>query len=131
VSTNQAFVLGTDANVTFGFMENQTGGPFMPSSLSGTYAGGSLAPVATSASTQVDIEVADGVSAVSFTTDSSTTAGLGQNLATAGTYTLPTNNSRGTITVGGIQTEIFYMVSPAEVISLFTDADATIESFQQ
>jgi hypothetical protein len=131
VSTNQAFVLGTDANVTFGFVENQTGGPFTTASLSGTYAGGSLAPVATSASTQVDIEVADGVSVVNFTTDSSTSAGLGQNLTSSGTYTLPTNNSRGTITVGGTQTEIFYMVSPAEVISLFTDADATIEIFQQ
>ncbi|MGO9647906.1 MAG: beta strand repeat-containing protein [Terriglobales bacterium] len=130
VSTNQAFVMGTDANVTFGFMENQSG-PFTTASLSGTYAGGSIATVLPSAGTQVDIEVADGVSAVNFTTDSSTSGGLGQNLDTSGTYSLPTGTSRGTITVGGIQTEIFYMVSPTEFISLFTNADATIESFQQ
>jgi hypothetical protein len=130
VSTNQAFVMGTDANVTFGFMENQSG-PFTTASLSGTYAGGSIATVLPGAGTQVDIEVADGVSAVNFTTDSSTSGGLGQNLDTSGTYSLPTGTSRGTITVGGIQTEIFYMVSPTEFISLFKNADATIESFQQ
>jgi large repetitive protein len=130
VSTNQAFVMGTDANVTFGFMENQSG-PFTTASLSGTYAGGSIATVLPGAGTQVDIEVADGVSAVNFTTDSSTSGGLGQNLDSGGTYSLPTGTSRGTVTVGGIQTEIFYMVSPTEFISLFTNADATIENFQQ
>lgn len=134
VSPNQAFVMGTDANVTFGFMENQSG-PFTAASLSGTYAGGSVAPVlpGTGASTQVDVAVADGVSAVNFTTDSSTSSGLGQNLNSGGTYSLPAppNNGRGTITVNGSESEIFYMISPTEFISLFTNADATIESFQQ
>ncbi|MGA7379670.1 MAG: hypothetical protein WBX03_02365, partial [Terriglobales bacterium] len=60
-----------------------------------------------------------------------TSGGLGQNLDSGGTYSLPTGTSRGTVTVGGIQTEIFYMVSPTEFISLFTNADATIENFQQ
>jgi hypothetical protein len=130
VSTNQAFVLGTDTNVTFGYMQNQSG-PFTTASLSGTYAGGSIAPVLSSASTQVDIEVADGVSVVSFTTDSSTSGGLTQNQSASGTYSLPTNQSRGTITIGGIETEIFYMVSATEFVSLLTNADATIENFQQ
>jgi putative Ig domain-containing protein len=131
VSANQGFVMGTDANVTFGSMENQSGGPFMPSSLSGTYAGGSLAAVLPGAGTQVDIEVADGIGAVSYTTDISNSTGLTQNQQTSGTFSLPVNQSRGTVTVNSSVTEIFYMVSPTEFVSLFTDADATIEHFQQ
>lgn len=129
VSANQAFVMGTDANVTFGFMQAQSAGPF---ALSGTYAGGSIPPVLPSASTQVDIAVADGVSAANFTTDSSTSGGLSQNQASSTTYTL-NPNGRGAITpVSGGHAEIFYMVSSAEFVSLITDTDdATVEAFQQ
>jgi hypothetical protein len=130
VGTNQGFVTGTDANVTFGLMQNQSG-PFTPASLSGTYAGGSVAPVLATAGTQVDIEVADGISSVTFTTDSSSSSGLTQNQNSSGTYSLPINNSRGTITVGGVQTEIFYMVSATEFVSLLINTDATTEDFQQ
>jgi hypothetical protein len=132
VSTNQGYVMGTDPNVTFGFMENQSG-PFSAASLSGTYAGGSIAPVLSTANTQVDILTADGVSVVNFTTDSSTNSGLIQNQNTIGAYGIPAppNNGRGTITVGGSQAEIFYMISPSEFVSLLTNADATVEDFQQ
>ena len=34
---NQGFLLGTDANVTFGILEPQTGGPFSDASFSGAY----------------------------------------------------------------------------------------------
>ncbi|MGO9123753.1 MAG: putative Ig domain-containing protein [Terriglobales bacterium] len=129
VSTNQGFVMGTDASVTFGFMENQSG-PFTAASLSGTYAGGSLGPVLRAAGTQLDIAMADGVSAVNFTTDTDTSGGLSQSQNSSGTFSVLANG-RGTFTVGGMQTEIFYMVSATEFISLFADADATIESFQQ
>jgi len=129
VSANQGFVLGTDANVTFGFMENQSAGPF---SLSGTYAGGSVAPVLSSAGTQIDIAIADGVSAVNFTTDSSTSGGLGQNQTSGETFSLNLNG-RGQLTPAtGGHAEIFYMVSSTEFISLITDTDeATLEIFQQ
>jgi hypothetical protein len=122
VSTNQAFVMGTDANVTFGSMEAQTG----QLTLSGAYAGGSIAPVLSSAGTQVDIAVTDGVNGLDFTTDSSTSGGLLQNQMANDTYSL--SNGVGTITQSGT---IFYMVSPTEFISLLTDADATIEVFEQ
>jgi hypothetical protein len=130
VSTNQGFAMGTDANVTFGFMENQTG-PFTSASLSGTYAGGSSAPVLPSAGAQVDIAVADGAGVVNFTTDSSTNTGLLQNQNAGGTFSPIAGNGRGTITVNGSQTEIFYIVSLTEFISVFTYADAGIEDFQQ
>ncbi len=126
VGVNQAFVMGTDTNVTFGFMENQSG-PFTPASLSGTYAGGSLAPVLSSGGTQVDVAIADGVLNLAFTTDSSTSSGLTQNQTANDTYSLVASG-RGTVIETGT---IFYMVSPTEFISLSTDVDATVESFQQ
>lgn len=123
VKTNQAFVMGADANVTFGSMEAQSG-PFV---LSGAYAGGSIAPVLSTAGTQVDIAVTDGANGLDFTTDSSTSGGLLQNQIANDTYSL-LPNGMGTVTESGT---IFYMVSPTEFISLLTDADATIEVFEQ
>ncbi|HTA24738.1 MAG TPA: putative Ig domain-containing protein [Terriglobales bacterium] len=132
VGTNQAFVMGTDANVTSGFMEAQSGTPFSNASLSGTYAGGTVAPVLAGAGTQVDIALGDGIGTIDFTTDSNTTGGLVQNQASSGSYTL-VSSGRGTLVpISGGQPEIFYMVSPTEFISLFsTDPNATLEGFQQ
>lgn len=130
VSPNQGFVLGTDANVTFGFMEAQSGS-FTNTSLSGTYAGGSVAAALAGAGTQVDIATATPPSTVAFETNGSTSSGLIQNQNSSESYTLATNG-RGTLTpLNGGQAEIFYMVSPTEFVSLFSDADATLEEFQQ
>jgi hypothetical protein len=133
VSTNEGFVMGTDTNVTVGFMENQSG-PFTAASLSGSYAGGSAAPLLSSTGTQVDIAVADGITTVGFTTDSSTSSGLTQNQTTTGTFTVNPANGSGTITVGS-ETEILYFVSATEFVSLVTAGpqvtEAAIEHFQQ
>jgi hypothetical protein len=130
VGTNQAFVMGTDANVTAGFMQAQSGAPFSATSLSGTYAGGTFAPVLSSAGTQVDIATADNVaSTLSFSTD---TGAGGQNLTSSESYSVGFSG-RGTMTpLSGGQPEIFYVVSTTEFISLFSlDVNATIEDFQQ
>jgi hypothetical protein len=130
VGPNQAFVMGTDASVTSGFMQAQSGAPFSATSLSGTYAGGTFAPVLSGAGTQVDVATADNVtSLLSF----STTIGTGgQNLTSSETYTVGASG-RGTMTpVSGGQPEIFYVVSTTEFISLFSaDVNATVEDFQQ
>jgi hypothetical protein len=130
VSPNQAFVIGADAGVTFGFTQFQSGpSPFSAASVSGTYAGGSVAPVlpGVGASTQVDIAVADGVSAIDFTTNSSTSTGLVQNQVTNASFTVA-STGMGTVAPSGT---IFYMISPTQFISLFTDVNATVENFQQ
>jgi hypothetical protein len=132
VGTNQAFVMGTDANVTSGFMEAQSGTPFSNASLSGAYAGGSVAPLLAVAGTQVDIALGDGIGTIDFTTDSNTTGGLVQNQASSGSYTLVPSGRGTLVPISGGQPEIFYMVSPTEFISLFsTDPNATLEGFQQ
>lgn len=127
---NQAFVIGTDANVTFGFMELQTGSSFTNSSLSGTYGGASVFPLTSGAINQLDVATADGVANLSFVTDSDNTgAGIDQNAASSGTYSVA-GNGRGTITENSSVSEIFYMVSPTEYWSLSTDTNATVEHFQ-
>jgi hypothetical protein len=114
-------------------MEAQSGVPFSAASLSGTYAGGSLAAVLSGAPTQVDIALADGLGDLDFTTDiSSNSGGLVQNQNTSGNYSLA-STGRGTITpTNGGHAETFYMVSTAEFISLITDTDdATLEDFEK
>lgn len=131
VSADEAFVIGTDANVTFGFTELQTGSPFQTSSLSGIYGGGSVPLLSSGAISQVDVATADGNGSVSFVTDSSSTGtGINQNATSTGTYVVA-SNGRGTVTENSSETAIFYMVSPTEYWSLSTDTNATMEHFQQ
>jgi hypothetical protein len=127
VSPNQAFLIGTDAAVTFGFMKSQSG-PFTAASLSGTYAGGSLATVLSGGTNQLDIASADGVSGLTFYTDRTSTGGLLQNQTSSATYSV-TSNGRGVVTQS--PSSVFYMVSPSEFWLLAVDPSATVEIFQQ
>jgi len=128
VSENQAFIIGTDPNVTFGFMETQSG-TFTDSSLSGTYGGGSLPPSAASPVSEVDAATADGAGNLTFVTDSNTSGSI-KNASSSGTYSVAANG-RGTVTENATTTAIFYLASPAEFWSLSTDANAAVELFQQ
>jgi len=133
VSQNTGFMIGTDMSVAFGFMESQStpqSGMFTTASVSGTYAGGTIAPVESSASHEVDIESADGVGNLSMTSDISSSGGLIQNQSSSNTYSLVTNG-RGVVPANGSPTEIFYMVSPTEFFWVSTDAHARMEMFQQ
>lgn len=134
VSSNQAFILGTDTNVTFGYMQPQNvpspPGTFMPSALSGAYAGGSLVPVQSGASVRVDIGVGDGVSTVALTSDVASSSGLAQNQSSSPGFSLIANG-RGELTENAAVVGIFYMVSSAEFVEMSTDTLAALEDFQQ
>jgi hypothetical protein len=133
VNQNEAFILGTDAAVTFGYMKGQTppSGGFSAASLSGTYAGGTVAPVLSSIVNQLDIATADGKGNFpSVTTDQTTSVGPVQGKSSTATYSFTSiTNGRGTIT--GTATEIFYMVSPSEYWTLFMGTTPAVEMFQQ
>lgn len=131
VNTNQAFIVGTDTAVTFGFMEPQSGGPFTNSSLSGTYAGGSIAPVLSTATNQVDIAVADGVGGLSFTTDITSGTGLTQGQGSSGMCSSLTSTGQCTLMENGATTGYVFLVSPSEFYELYTNSNATVEDFQQ
>ena len=133
VSGNTGFVLGTDLSVAFGSLESQSKPPaglFTVASVSGTYAGGTIAPLEASASHQVDIAVGDGVGDFNFTSNISSSSGLIQNQSSSNTYSLATNG-RGAVPANGTPSQIFYMVSPTEFIWTTTDANARVEMFQQ
>lgn len=129
VTTNTAFIIGTDSAVSFGFMTPQSGSPFMSTSLSGTYAGGSLAPVDPSVSNVVSIAVA-GLNTLTVTQDVSNANGLNLNQATGTTAMTNAATGRFTATLG-TTSEILYLVSPSQYFALATDATARLDSFGQ
>jgi hypothetical protein len=140
VSSNEAFIVGADPGVTFGFMKPQTNpSTFSLGSLSGTYVGGSLAPLLSAASDQIDIASADGMGNLTFTTDSTGSGGLSQNQTTSATYTLDsTGRGTETPTGGTTATGVFYVVTPPgvsgvnpEFWSVTLSPNGMIEVFQQ
>jgi hypothetical protein len=140
VSNNQAFIIGSDTAVSFGFMTPQAQpGTYTSASLSGTYAGGSLAPVEASVSNVVSIAIA-GSNALNITDDASGPSGLILDNQTAATTSVEASG-RVTVTATGNTAEILYLVSPAPVppaqgppgqfFSLSLDSTARVDNFQQ
>jgi hypothetical protein len=124
LSGNRAFILGTDAAVSFGFMTPQFG--VSTTSLSGTYAGGSIAPADPNVGNVVSIAVA-GSNNLNVTQDVSDTSGL----STTQVSGLASVAADGRVVVTGVLTEILYMVSPEQFFSLASDSTARVDIFQQ
>jgi hypothetical protein len=127
VSDNQAFVIGTDSAVSFGFMTPQSA-----FSLSGTYAGGSLAPADPAVSNVVSIAIA-GSNNLNVAADVSNANGLSQ-IQDSEETTPPDANGRVLVTLNGNNTDILYLVSPEEFFQLSavpSDPDVRVDIFQQ
>lgn len=122
VQGNQGFLVGTDAAVTFGFMKAQSPG----ATLNGTYAAGSIPPVLSGPSGEVEAATAS-AGALSFIYDASTPAGLLQNQSATTGYSVPVSNGRGTITS---PPQIYYAVSATEFWTLTQNAGGMIEIYQ-
>jgi hypothetical protein len=129
VASNEAFLIGTDPGVSFGFVQGQTGGPFSAASLSGTYAGGSLSPVGPTVNNQAGIAVV-GSNTLTLTTNISNTSGLFQNQTADVSYTV-TANGRVALTEGTSTTEVLYLISPSQYVGISTDANARVDAYQQ
>ncbi len=136
VGPNEAFILGQDSNVTFGFMENQSvpSSGFQASSLSGNYSGGSVAPIVAASNNEVAVLTAANDSFDPITSDSSTG---GLNQTSSATYSVGITG-RTVLTDGnGTPIGFAYIVTPvggatpSEFYELFTDPFAKIENFQQ
>jgi len=126
VNANEAFIIGTDQPaVSFGFVAPQTS-----ASLSGTFAGGSLVPVAPAVSDVVSIAIA-GASSLNVTEYVSTESLLTQNQVQGATSVSVGNPSRVEVSVGGSVVDILYLVSPTEFFSLSADPTARVDIFQQ
>ena len=132
VTDNEAFIVGTDSAVSFGLMTVQSGLPFTAASLSGTYAGGSLAPVDPSVSNVISIAVA-GSGKLNVSADASGPNGLSEIPQTSAT-TAVAANGRVVVQVNQSTVEILYMVSPQEFFALDAatgDTTARVDIFQQ
>jgi Putative Ig domain len=128
VADNQGFIIGTDTAVSFGFMTAQAG-PFTDTSLSGTYAGGSLAPVDPNVDNVVSIAIA-GSGSFNVTADISGANGLSQSQVAAGIGTVAMNG-RVPIILNGNTVDILYLVKSGQFVALSTDPTARVDIFQQ
>jgi hypothetical protein len=133
VASNQGFLVGTDAGVSFGTVQSQTGANFSNASLSGTYAGGSLPPVQPIINNQSGIAVV-GSTLLTFTTNISNGSGLTQNQTSMVSFAVTTN---GRVTLsqttpqGPVTTEILYMIAPSQFIGISANPDARVDAYQQ
>jgi hypothetical protein len=131
VTTNQAFVIGTDSAVSFGFMTPQSVMQYSAASLSGTYAGGSLPPVDISVWNVVSIAIA-GSGSLTVTADVSNQNGLSQS-QTAGTTSVASSGRVAVAVNGNPEAQILYMISPSQYYALAGSGDTTarVDNYQQ
>src|SRR5882762_981138 len=138
VNSNQAFILGTDSSVLFGFGEPQAAGPLSNSSVMGTYAGFNSTMATFGAGTFSGEFTADGATPTGNVTgieDVSNLSGPNSGVAFNATYPLlamPTNG-RGTMSVtspsGG--SAILYVVSGSKfVVVSLNDPNPAVFVFQ-
>ena len=129
IGENQAFVVGTNNfTVDSGALVPQSGSTFSVSSLTGAYQGGSLQPVDTNVSEEVDAIQA---TAGSFSGTAETNSGAGPATnALSGTYAV-SSNGRVVVTQGGSQTAIMYVISLTQAVLLpSSDTNPKLSQFQ-
>jgi hypothetical protein len=100
---NQGFLVGTDANVSFGILEPQAAGPFSKASFSGAYMLGTENPSARTVTLESGVVTADGKGNAAGISDQSSSAGLAQNQGLNFTYTFAAD---GTGNIGSGTTAI-------------------------
>ena len=129
VTANQAFVVGTGAGVDFGVMTPQTGSNFDNGSLSGNYLGGSQQPVNANVDEEVDYVDADG-GTLTGTSDKNSSGGPSSSSINE-TYVV-SSNGRVVVSNGGVEQEIFYIISPSQFVALpTTSSNPYLTDFHQ
>ena len=117
--TNEGFEVGTGPDSSFGFLENQSAGPFTNSSINGTYALGSEDPsdsVIQMASGEIVGNGSAGSPALSGTIDESGPLGLTPGAPFDSSYTVGANGV-GSISVNGAPTtNTLIVISPTKVV---------------
>ena len=121
---NQGFVMGTDTGTSFGQILSQSGSPFGSASFSGTYLGLNFPeldnlspPPCGGAALELDNLVADGTGNLTGTSYQNTFFCFASWIPLTETYTV-SSSGRGVVTQNGGTNNIFYVVSPTQVISM-------------
>jgi hypothetical protein len=116
VAADQAFVVGTDAAVTSGVLEPQSGSPFTNASVSGPYAGGTVTPVVSQTTDTVTSLFADAVGNINGASNTSGPGGPGsQNFMY--TYTVD-STGRAVVQQSGNTIGVLYVVSATKFVML-------------
>jgi hypothetical protein len=133
VSPNQAFLVGSDANVTSGVLAPETAGttgvPLNDVAVLGPYVGGSVLPVLPAVTNQVDWLFSDGNGNINISQDSSGPGGP-QSRQFNVTYTVDaTGRALVESNPGGTLQGILFVVSPNSIVILSTDANPVLSTF--
>lgn len=133
VSQNQAFLVGSDGNVTSGVLAPQVAGtsgvPLNNVSVLGAYVGGSVLPALPAVTNQVDWLFSDGNGNINVSQDSSGPGGP-QTRQFAVTYQV---DAAGRALVesnpGGTLQGILFVISPTRIVILSTDTNPVLSTF--
>jgi hypothetical protein len=130
VAPGEGFLIGSDATVTTGVLEQQTATPpFGNSSVTGAYALNSPRIAEPGVNNLLGQISSDGTGSLSGTVDEADASGTSQNLdqSFAATISVIDANGRGTVTVNPAVTGfpsnwIFYLVSPGQIRAIAADS---------
>jgi hypothetical protein len=133
VSQNQAFLVGSDGNVTSGVLAPQVAGtsgvPLNNVSVLGAYVGGSVLPVLPAVTNQVDWLFSDGNGNINVSQDSSGPGGP-QTHQFAVTYQVDaTGRALVESNPGGTLQGILFVISPTRIVILSTDTNPVLSTF--
>ncbi len=136
VGTNQAFVISTGGEASFGTITPQTGSNFTNASLNGNFLGGSQQPVNTNVSVEVDQVHADGNGNFTANSDKNNySCGSGNGCPEASSQALTysvSSNGRVQVSQDGQVGVILYIISGSQAVILSTsDSNAALEDFHQ
>ncbi|HEY4932669.1 MAG TPA: Ig domain-containing protein [Terriglobales bacterium] len=130
ISSNVAFSVGGDANVTAGSLFRQAGSPFSNTSITGSYQGGTIVAVLPTVTVEADSAKPDGNGNYPLTYDTSGPGGPQQGLTLAATYSVDATG-RAPLIVNGTTTGIAYVVGPTKILVLSVDANPKINSLEK
>jgi hypothetical protein len=131
VKSGQAYVLGMDNGVTSGTIEPQTGSPFSASSVTGTYVGGTIAPVTSDVTDAATWLSADGVSAFNGVQYTSGPGGPGGPNSFNYSYSVDATG-RVTVQNSGTTVGVAYVISPTKFVLLpSSDANPALSVFTE
>jgi hypothetical protein len=124
IDATSAFVVGTDNGVAFGYVEQQTGGPFSTASINGPFFFGADAPT-TGVSYNSGTVTFDGLGSATGNDDSAGPNGLKKDIISptaGGMYSFPAASApQGKGTIG--TNSIAYVISSTEFIFMKTGQD--------
>ncbi len=126
-STGAGYIIGSDANVTAGVMEQQIGSPFSNGSVAGGYGGGTSSPVVSGTTDSATFLYADGGGNITANQDTNGPGGPGSGNLTL-TYSVD-STGRAVVQNGGQPYGVLYIVSPGKFVMVPDDSAPALNVF--